>query len=55
LKSFETDKLKAEIEKQLAAHRNKMEREVYERTIVLMLLKTLREKAEIPRLSLFYL
>ncbi len=55
LKSFETEKLKGEIEKQLASYRNKMEREVYERTFDLMLLKRLREKAEIPRLSLFYL
>ncbi len=31
------------------------EREVYERTFDLMLLKRLREQAEIPRLSLFNL
>ena len=55
LQSFEIEKLKVEIEKQLASHRSKMEREVYERTFELMLLKSLREKAEIPRLSLFYL
>jgi len=55
LKTFETEKLKGEIEKQLASHRNKMEREVYERTVDLILLKRIREKAEIPRLSLFYL
>ena len=55
LKTFEIEKLKGEIEKQLASHRNKMEREVYERTVDLILLKRLREKAEIPRLSLFYL
>ncbi|MCA1625682.1 MAG: hypothetical protein LC768_18845, partial [Acidobacteria bacterium] len=55
LKSFETEKLKGEIEKQLSSYRNKMEREVYERTFDLILFKRLREKAEIPRLSLFYL
>jgi len=32
-----------------------MEAEVYQRTFDLMLLKRLREQAEIPRLSLFYL
>lgn len=55
LKSFETEKVKDDIEKQLAAHRNKMDAEVYRRTFDLMLLKQLREKADIPRLSLFYL
>lgn len=55
LKSFEVEKLKDNIEKQLAAHRSKMDAEVYRRTFDLMLLKNLREKAEIPRLSLFYL
>ncbi len=55
LKTFETEKLKGEIEKQIASYKNKMEREVYQRTFDLMLLKRLRERAEIPRLSLFYL
>ncbi|HXH68959.1 MAG TPA: hypothetical protein VNI60_01295, partial [Pyrinomonadaceae bacterium] len=55
LKNSETGKLKAEIEKQIASYRNKMESEVYRRTFDLMLLKRLREQAEIPRLSLFYL
>lgn len=55
LKTFETEKLKSEIEKELASIRGKMERAVYERTFDLMLLKRLREKAKIPRLSLFYL
>jgi len=55
LQNFETEKLKGEIEKQIASYKTKMEREVYERTFDLMLLKRLREKAEIPRLSLFYL
>jgi hypothetical protein len=47
--------LKSEIEKQIASYKIKMEPEVYERTFNLMLLKRLRESAEIPRLSLFYL
>jgi len=46
---------KREIEKQLAAYKNKMEQEVYRRTFDLMLLKKLREQSAIPRLSLFYL
>jgi len=55
LRNFETEKMKSEIEKQIASYKNKMEREVYERTFDLMLLKRLREKAEIPRLSFFNL
>lgn len=55
LKNFETEKLKVEIEKQIASYKPKMEREVYRRTFDLMLLKRLREQADIPRLSLFYL
>jgi hypothetical protein len=47
--------LKGEIEKNLGSYKNKMEAEVYQRTFDLMLLKRLREQAEIPRLSLFYL
>lgn len=55
LKNSETEKLKTEIEKQIASFKAKMEREAYDRTFELMLLKRLRERAEIPRLSLFYL
>lgn len=47
--------LKAETDKQMAQYRGKMEKEVFDRTFDLMLLKHLREAAEIPRLSLFYL
>ncbi|MDQ3800993.1 MAG: hypothetical protein M3384_16345 [Acidobacteriota bacterium] len=47
--------LKAETEKRMAQYRGKMEKEVFDRTFDLMLLKHLREAAEIPRLSLFYL
>jgi hypothetical protein len=43
------------IEKQLAAYQSKMEREVFERTVNLMLLKKLRAEAKIPHFSLFYL
>ena len=52
---FETETLKGEIEKEIASYKNKMEPEVYRRTFDLMLLKRLRERATIPRLSLFYL
>jgi hypothetical protein len=55
LKSFVTEKLKAETTRKIAEYQTKMEREVYERTFKLMLLKRLREDKEIPRLSLFYL
>ncbi|MGI8788465.1 MAG: hypothetical protein ACR2HG_11970 [Pyrinomonadaceae bacterium] len=55
LKNLETESLKDEIKKQIASYKTKMEREVYQRTFDLMLLKKLRERAEIPRLSLFYL
>ncbi len=55
LKTSAAEKLKSEIEKQIASYKNKMESEVYRRTFDLMLLKRLREQAEIPRLSLFYL
>lgn len=52
---FATNELKLEIKKQIAGYRSKMETETFERTFSLMLLKRLRETAEIPRLSLFYL
>ena len=55
LRAFSIDNLKSEIEKNLASYRNKMDAEVYGRTFDLMILKRLREQAEIPRLSLFYL
>jgi hypothetical protein len=47
--------LNAETERSLASYRGKMEPDVYQRTRDLMILKKLREEAEIPRLSLFYL
>lgn len=47
--------LNARITKNLASYKNKMEPDVYTRTFDLMRLKELRERAGIPRLSLFYL
>jgi hypothetical protein len=55
LKNTETGELQKEIEKQLAAYQTKMETDVFKRTVELMLLKTLRTRSKIPRLSLFYL
>ena len=55
LKTRGNKDIEAEIERSLAAYKNKMETEIYRRTYDLMLLKRLRERAEIPRLSLFYL
>ena len=52
---FANEKQKNEIKKQIAAYRTKMDEEVYQKTFDLMLLKRLREEAEIPRLTLFYL
>ena len=55
LRNFEVENLKSGVEKQIASYKTKMEAEVYRRTFDLMLLKRLREQANIPRLSLFYL
>ena len=52
---WENEALKAETEKNLASYRDKMEKEVFQRTFDLMLLKKLREQSKVPRLSLFYL
>lgn len=49
------NRVKQDVEKHLGAYRSKMNREVYDKTFDLMLLKKLREEAEIPRLSLFSL
>ncbi|MEZ5345500.1 MAG: hypothetical protein R2681_08100 [Pyrinomonadaceae bacterium] len=46
---------KNEIENDLSKHKASMDSEAYQKTFELMLLKRLREHAEIPRLSLFYL
>lgn len=55
LETSEIESLKTEVEKNLNSYRGKMEAEVFQRTFDLMILKKLRENAEIPRLSLFYL
>ena len=55
LKNSATEALKTETEKNLASYRDKMEKDVFQRTFDLMLLKKLREQSKIPRLSLFYL
>lgn len=55
LKFFDGGKFKKDIEKEIAAYKVKMDREVYQKTFDLLLLKRLREEAEIPRLTLFYL
>lgn len=47
--------VKKDAESQLNAYKNKMEREVYEKTFDLIVTKRLREEAEIPRLSLYSL
>lgn len=58
LESFPPEK-RLEIEKETAAqlrsYRNRMTEAVYRQTIRTLLLKALREQAQIPRLSLFYL
>lgn len=51
----EMAKLAAEIAAQLKPYRRHMEKEVYERTLDNLLLKRLREKFGVPRLSLFHL
>jgi hypothetical protein len=47
--------VKKDAEKQLSGYKNKMEKEVYEQTFDLIVVKRLREDAEIPRLSLYSL
>lgn len=48
-------KLKKETAEHLSSYKAKMKPEVYQHTFELMLVKRLREEAEIPSLSLFYL
>lgn len=55
LRVQDTTKLQKEIGKELENYRHKMEANVYQRTFDLMMLKRLREKTGVPRLSLFYL
>lgn len=53
--SAHLNRIKQDVEKHLSAYRNKMDGEVYDKTFDLMLLKKLREEADVPRLSLFSL
>jgi hypothetical protein len=46
---------RAEAEEQLRPYRARMERATYEQTLDNLLAKALRERAGVPRLSLFYL
>ena len=55
LEAHQNKEIDREIERGLSAYKSKMEADVYRHTFDLMLLKRLREKAGIPRLSLFYL
>lgn len=55
LNVFETKDLKDEIEKQMRSYANTMETDAFRQTVDLMVVKRLREREEIPRLSLFYL
>lgn len=51
----ELEAIRTEIALQLKPYRRQMEKEVYERTLDNLLLKRLRERIGIPRLSLFHL
>jgi hypothetical protein len=51
----ELDQLKAEIKSQLKPYRAHMEKAAYQQTFDNLLLKRLREKFDVPRLSLFFL
>jgi hypothetical protein len=55
LKLPERTEFETGIEEQMRPYRKKMEADSYRQTVELMLLKRLREHADIPRLSLFYL
>jgi hypothetical protein len=48
------DELKQEVKDQLKPYRTQMEKAVYTQTFDNLLLKRLREKLDLPRLSLFY-
>ena len=47
--------VKKEIGSQLREYKAEMDTDIYQNTFDLMLLKRLREEADIPRLGLFYL
>lgn len=54
-KSVDAEILKKEVGAQLATYRSQMDKESYQRTFELMLIKRLREASGIPRVSLFFL
>ena len=47
--------MEKDVKQRLSKYKSKMEKDVYQRTFELMLVKFLREKNDIPRISLFYL
>jgi hypothetical protein len=51
----EAEKMRAELEAQLKPYRRQMDKEVYAHTLDNLLLKRLRERFGVPRLSLFHL
>lgn len=51
----QSSEARTEIEKQLASYRKRMDAATYQQTVENLLLKNLRERHGIPRLSLFYL
>lgn len=55
LGSVDAAEARVEIENSLTEYRNTMDPESYQNTLRLMLLKKLRQRAGVPRLSLFYL
>ncbi len=55
IQSDELDHLRKEVKEQLRPYRKQMEKLVYQQTFDNLLLKKLRERFGVPRLSLFYL
>jgi len=55
LKTSDIEELQRETGKQMTSYKDKMDSEVFKRTLDLMIVKKLRETAGVPRLSLFYL
>ena len=55
LENHSSEALKKEIGTNLTSYKNKMDAETYQHTFDLMFVKRLRDEAEIPRFSLFYL
>jgi hypothetical protein len=53
--SDQTESIEAEVKEQLKPYRKQMDKAVYQQTFDNLLLKRLRERFGIPRLSLFYL